>query len=135
MIPTFFSTLNSQREVSQVSVTQGGSGNGTDHIDDDGKGRLVFVDSNGKPTMSSVTAYSVPGQPNTWRAYLPIGEQITFTRNSPLTIQLPDGSTTVIDNFVDGEVGIHLKDIPQDPDKRVVWRPQPQSSTRNGILR
>lgn len=42
--------------------------------------------------------------------------QVTATKNSPLTLYLPDGSTVVIENQANnGDFGIHLLDTPTEP--------------------
>jgi Ca2+-binding RTX toxin-like protein len=89
------------------------AGGGNDKIfDEDGKGKIIFIDALGRPQSMSLNPFQVPGQTNTWTSQLPGGGEIKYTKNSPLTITFPDGTQVVVDDFQDGEFGIHLGDEP-----------------------
>ncbi|MGH9891513.1 MAG: hypothetical protein ACREA0_05925, partial [bacterium] len=68
----------------------------------------------------SLSAEAVPGQVNTWRSPYPGGGEITYTMNSPLTIHLPDGSTMVVEDFSNGQLGIDLRPEPPEVRETVV---------------
>ncbi|MGH9199475.1 MAG: calcium-binding protein, partial [Acidimicrobiia bacterium] len=84
--------------------------------DDDGVGKIIFVDNNGNQVTLSLPANAVPDEPNTWSVPYPGGGTITYTMNSPLTIHLPDGSTMVVEDFSNGQLGIDLR--PEAPEAR-----------------
>ncbi|MGH8658773.1 MAG: calcium-binding protein [Gammaproteobacteria bacterium] len=92
------------------------AGGGNDRIyDEDGVGDITFIDTNGNRVRPG-PAIAVPGVPNTWSMPYPGGGQITYTMNSPLTIHLPDGTTVVVEDFSNGQLGIDLR--PEAPEVR-----------------
>ncbi|MBE0613463.1 MAG: hypothetical protein IH604_07350 [Burkholderiales bacterium] len=104
-------------------ILQGGAGNdvyliragdGLDTINDhEGRNTIIYTDASGKRSTLGAPAFAVAGQSNTWTSYLAGGESISFTRNSPLTATLPDGSQIVFDDYQDGDFGIQLRDLAQ----------------------
>ncbi len=105
-------------------ILQGGAGNdvyliragdGRDTITDhEGHNTIIYTDASGKRTVLALSAFGVAGQSNTWTGFIAGGDTVTFTRNSPLTATLPDGSQIVIDGYQDGEFGIELRDLAID---------------------
>ncbi len=90
------------------------AGDGRDTIvDHEGRNTIIYTDADGKRAILGVRAFALAGASDTWNGYLAGGGPITFTRNSPLTATLPDGSQIVIDDYQDGEFGIQLKDLAQ----------------------
>ncbi|MGH8625142.1 MAG: hypothetical protein ACREYC_07695, partial [Gammaproteobacteria bacterium] len=93
------------------------AGGGNDRIyDEDGVGEIMFIDNNGNQVTLSLSANAVLGEPNTWRSPYPGGGEITYTMNSPLTIHLPDGTSIVVEDFSNGQLGIDLR--PEAPEAR-----------------
>lgn len=93
------------------------TGGGNDRIyDEDGVGRIIFVDNQGNKVSASLPANAVPGEPNTWDSRYPGGGRIIYTMNSPLTIHLPDGTSIVVEDFSNGQLGIDLR--PEAPEAR-----------------
>jgi hypothetical protein len=77
-------------------------------IDSDGKG--IVKDKNGKV----ITGAFIKQADGSYKWVS--NSQVTATKNSPLTLYLPDGSTVVIEDFADnGDFGIHLLDVPDSP--------------------
>lgn len=112
-------------------ILQGGAGNdtyiiragdGQDTIrDHEGRNTIIYEDTSGKRIVLGVPALAIAGELNTWRGYLAGAEPVTFTRNSPLTATLPDGSQIVIDEYQDGEFGIQLKAVSTSvPTSRII---------------
>ena len=112
-------------------ILQGGAGNdiyiiragdGKDTIlDHEGRNTIIYEDASGKRVVLGLPAFAVAGEINTWSGYLPGGEPITFTRNSPLTATMLDGSQIVIDDYQDGEFGIQLNAVPtSEPTSRII---------------
>ncbi len=105
-------------------ILQGGAGNdvyliragdGRDTIaDHEGRNTIVFTDASGKRSVLDVAAFAPAGVSNTWIGYLPGGETVTFTRNSPLTATFSDGSQVVMDDYQDGDFGIQLRELAAD---------------------
>jgi Ca2+-binding RTX toxin-like protein len=103
-------------------LLQGGAGNdvyviragdGQDTIlDHEGRNTIIYEDASGKRFAFGVPAFAVAGELNSWGGYLPGGEPIRFSRNSPLTATLPDDSQFIIDDYQDGEFGIELRAVP-----------------------
>ncbi|MGH8579928.1 MAG: calcium-binding protein, partial [Gammaproteobacteria bacterium] len=92
------------------------AGGGNDRIyDEDGVGDITFIDTNGNRVRPG-PANAVPGVPNTWSMPYPGGGTITYTMNSPLTIHLPDGTSIVVEDFSNGQLGIDLR--PEAPEVR-----------------
>lgn len=80
------------------------SGNGNHHvIDNQGDNRLFVNDQ----LISDVFGIGE----NTWKS---ADGKITITHNSPYTITDGAGASVVLDEFEDGEFGIHLRDLPKD---------------------
>ena len=106
-------------------ILQGGAGNdiylihagdGQDTVlDHEGRNTIIYQDASGRRTALEMPAFAVAGQTNSWRGYLAEGGTLAFTRNSPLTATLQDGTSIVIDDFQDGDFGIHLLDLPESP--------------------
>ena len=105
-------------------ILQGGAGNdiyfiragdGQDTIlDHEGSNTIIYEDASGRRTALTMPAFALAGQTNSWRGYLAGGGTVAFTRNSPLTATLQDGTSIVIDGFQDGDLGIHLLDLPEN---------------------
>ena len=97
-------------------VLQGGGGNdlyiiragdGQDRIiDHEGSNTVVYEDASGRRSVLGVAAFSVASQTNTWSANLSGGGAVSFTKNSPLTAFLPDGTQIVVDDYQEGDFGI-----------------------------
>ncbi|MCI0401704.1 MAG: hypothetical protein L0Z68_10510, partial [Gammaproteobacteria bacterium] len=86
------------------------TGGGNDRIyDEDGVGFITFIDNYNNQVTLSLTADAVPGEPNRWRSRYPGGGEIIYTMNSPLTIRLPDGTSIVVGDFSNGQLGIDLR--------------------------
>ncbi len=106
-------------------VLQGGAGNdiyiiragdGRDTIrDHEGRNTIIYEDASGKRTALTMPALVVAGLANTWRGQLADGGTVTITRNSPLTATLPDGTQLVVDDYHDGDFGIHLLEHQEGP--------------------
>ncbi len=106
-------------------VVQGGAGNdvyvfnagdGQDTLrDHEGKNTIVYIDAAGTRLVLGGEGFAVAGEANTWGVSLNTGETVSFSRNSPLTATLPNGARIVIDDFQDGDFGIHLLDQAADP--------------------
>jgi Ca2+-binding RTX toxin-like protein len=90
-------------------------GDGNDRIiDEDKDGKIVIFDSNGTEINRRILGNFYKSGENEWK--LPDGSTIKVTQNSPTTVVLPDGSTIELgDNFQDGDFGIHLLDVPDNP--------------------
>ena len=106
-------------------ILQGGAGNdiyiiragdGKDTIlDHEGRNTIIYEDASGKRTALGMPAFAVAGQTNAWRGRLADGGTVTITRNSPLTATLPDGTQLVVDDYQDGDFGIHLLEHQDSP--------------------
>ncbi|HYC44897.1 MAG TPA: hypothetical protein VED01_05370 [Burkholderiales bacterium] len=97
-------------------------GDGNDRIiDDDGRG--IVIDASGK-TISG--AFVRQGN-----QYISVADpNISATVNSPLTLHLPDGSSVIVENFVNGGFGIQLLPEPTQPSSAVTK----QGTTGNDLL-
>jgi len=106
-------------------VLQGGEGNdvyiiragdGEDRIlDHEGSNTIVYEDASGQRAVLGVAAFAVAGQANTWCGSLADGGTVTFTQDALLTATLPDGAGIFIEDFRDGDCGIHLLASGDDP--------------------
>ncbi len=106
-------------------ILQGGAGNdiyiiragdGQDTIlDHEGRNTIIYEDASGRRTALAIPAFAVAGQTNTWRGQLADGGTVTMTRNSPLTATLPDGTQIIVDDYQDGDFGIHLQEHQDSP--------------------
>ena len=104
---------------------QGGAGNdvyiiragdGKDTIlDHEGRNTILYEDAGGRRTPLVLPAFAVVGEANTWRGSLADGGTVTITRNSPLTVTLPDGTQFIIDGYEDGDCGINLQEHQDAP--------------------
>jgi len=92
------------------------AGDGNDKIiDTEGTNRIIVVDSNGN---ERVVGNVYKEGTSVWTT--PDGE-IKATKNSPLKILLPDGSTIELgENFQDGDFGIHLLNVPDSPQTNII---------------
>ena len=105
-------------------VLQGGGGNdlyiiragdGQDKITDhEGSNTVVYEDASGRRTVLGVAAFAVAKSDNTWSANLSGGGTVSFTKNSPLTASLPGGTQIILDDYQEGDFGIHLQAPNQD---------------------
>jgi Ca2+-binding RTX toxin-like protein len=77
-----------------------GRGDGTDRLYQDG-------------TLLSDAYVPVAGQTKTWTAAR--GGSITLTQNSPLSVHGGNGGSVVLENYEDGDYGIHLVRAGVDP--------------------
>jgi Ca2+-binding RTX toxin-like protein len=92
------------------------AGDGEDRIlDHEGSNTIVYEDASGRRSVLGVAAFAVAGEANTWSGLLPNGDAVTLTQDTLLTIGLPGGATVAIEDFREGDCGIHLLASAQDP--------------------
>jgi len=106
-------------------ILQGGAGNdiyliragdGRDTVlDHEGRNTIVYEDTGGQRTVLALSAFAVAGLANTWRGPLAGGGTAEITRNSPLTVTLPDGTQFIVDEYQDGDCGINLQEPRDNP--------------------
>jgi Ca2+-binding RTX toxin-like protein len=106
-------------------ILQGGAGNdiyiiragdGQDTIlDHEGRNTVIHEDVSGRRTVLAMPAFPVAGEIDTWRGQLADGGTVTMTCNAPLTATLPDGTQFIVDDYQDGDFGIHLQEPQGSP--------------------
>ncbi|MEK6791441.1 MAG: calcium-binding protein, partial [Deltaproteobacteria bacterium] len=93
----------------------GGAGLDTYYVD----GNDRIIDSDGKGIILGKDGKAIAGafiKQDDGSYQWAKDTQVTATKNSPLTIALPDGSTVVIEDYInEGDFGINLLDAPVDP--------------------
>ncbi len=122
-------TLDGGKGDGTTDTLRGGSGRdtyvlwsngGADVVSDSGDNRLEFKTVNATTGAVTTQAVSLAGfatnNPNEWKS---ADGQVTFTRNSPLTVTTASGVSVVIDDtanaFQNGDFGIRLLDAPAAP--------------------
>ncbi|CAG1009602.1 Bifunctional hemolysin/adenylate cyclase [Burkholderiales bacterium] len=92
------------------------SGDGKDTIlDSDARGRITQVDASGGTIAIAGVAMADRSAANRWSVLLGSGVDVVATRNSPLTLTMPDGTQVVVDDDREGALGITL--LPDIPDQ------------------
>ena len=85
------------------------SGEGKDTIADaDGRGRIAFVDASERTVAIAGVGIADRSAANRWSVLIGRELEVVATRNSPLTLSMPDGTQVVVDEDRVGALGITL---------------------------
>ncbi|MEK7754968.1 MAG: calcium-binding protein [Acidobacteriota bacterium] len=86
------------------------AGDGQDTIlDHEGHNTVIYVDASGRRTAVAMPAIAVAEATDTWRGQLADGGTVTMAPGAPMTATLSDGTQIVVDDYRDGDFGIHLQ--------------------------
>ncbi len=93
-------------------VVRAGEGKDT-IVDSDARGRIDYIDASGRTLAIAGVGLVDRAAANRWSVLVGRDVEVVATRNSPLTLTLPDGTQVVVDDDRAGALGLTLlADIP-----------------------